>query len=298
MRFLLAGAVALFDVFAGAAMFSGGPNALPWSKTLAVGAAAFAVMAGGVLLGECFAVSRGYPSPFGAPPEKWLKSHFILAGALMLVGVLLAGFAGRRALIPVAAAALLMLLSDGILQRTDVLEGLTLALARASTVLAGALIYPETIYRFSHLSFFKLPALVTAAVFMSALLGKALEPEPREARVAALLAAAGILSLIGVAAWHERSSLWALIIWAAVFVLALEQLMAVWPAGIGKRRSIVRNLILALPIGIEAAFITGLGGPWTVGGILTALLAAAYFFTAALGLEVARTGSTTIRRRF
>jgi hypothetical protein len=297
MRFLWAGAVALFDVFAGAAMFSGSPNALPWPKTIVVGATAFAVIAGGVLLGECFAVSRGYPSPFGAPPEKWLKTHFVLAGALMLAGVLFAGLAGRRVLIPIASAAFLMLLSDGILQRTDVLEGLSLALARGSTVLAGALIYPETIYRFSHLSFFKLPALVTAAVFMAALLGKALEPEPREARVAALLAAAGILSLIGVAAWHERSSLWTLIVWAAVFIVALEQLMVVWPAGIGKRRSIVRNLTLVLPLGIEAALITGLGGAWTVGGILTALLAAAFFFAVTLELEVARTGSTVFRRR-
>jgi len=297
MRFALAGAVAIFDVFAGAAMFSGSPSGLPWLKMMTVALAAFAVVSGGILLGECFASTRGYPSPFGAAPASWLKTHFILAGVLIVVGVLIAGMAGRRALIPIAGAGFLMLLSDGVLQRTDVLEGLMLSLTRGLSIAAGMLIYPEAVYRLNDLSFYELPVIVASAVFMVSLLGRALEPEPHEARTAGVLAAICLLAVIALAGWVGRQSLWAAAIWTGVFILALEQTIVLWPASIAKRRRIVRNLVLSLPLGMEAAAIAGLGRPWVMVSLLTAGLAIAYFLVVSIESEPVGGTSTFARRR-
>ncbi|MBN1809860.1 MAG: hypothetical protein JW909_12405 [Planctomycetes bacterium] len=291
MRFLLAGAATFLDVFAGAVVFGLSPAGMPWPRMVIVALSAFLVMSGGVLLGECFATARGYPSPYGAAPPGRLKTMFVAAGILLVAGVLIAGSAGRRAVFPVAGSAFILLLSGGVLQRTDVLEGLALGITRGLMVLAGVLAYPEAIYRLTSMSTYELPLLVASAAFLVTLLGRALEPEPRQAGGAAVLAGISLLAVLGAAAWTTRNGLVAAAVWIGLLVVVVEQLVVLWPAGIGKRRRIIRSLALSLPLGVEAAFVVSVAREWLAGGIVMTILAAAYFLV--LSVESAPTWKTS-----
>jgi len=190
-----------------------------------------------------------------------------------------------------------MLFSGGVLQKTDVMESLAFGATRGLMVIAGLLTYQEALYKMRNIGFYELPLTVVAAAFLVALLGRALEPEPREAKGAALLAAFCLLAVIAISGLDDRANVTALVIWGIVFVLALEQVLVLWFAALGKRRRIIRNLMLSLPVGIEAASIAALGGGWVIIGIVTGCIAAVYFLVGSVENIPSRDTGVFTRRR-